>query len=313
MSSSKYDRERSRLEKLPEVETDPHSDIHGVLLSDEIEFYANTYKLIEPFKRDNLKPAAYELTIGDEYFIGGEHRKLSDAPGESKIVISPFQVAVIKTAETLNLPRFLIGRWNVRVRWAYEGLLWVGASQVDPGYVGHLFCPIYNLSNKEVRLPKDEPLAAIDFVKTTPFDADRGREKWVRYPRPPERVIIEDYKADTLQSAMLTELHDKIDTFEESTNALRTRVDAFTAISFAVFAILISALSVLFSTGNEVRLGPSDWILVAVWSSVFAALMALYSVFREPGKKSLKRLLAITCGAFGIALIAAVVASGIAL
>ena len=48
------------------------------------------------------------------------------------------------------MPRFLIGRWNIRVTVAYKGLLWVGGPQVDPGWVGHLFCPIYNLSDQEV-------------------------------------------------------------------------------------------------------------------------------------------------------------------
>ena len=140
--------ERARIEKLCDVRVDPHPEVSGVLLSDEIEFYVTHGQLIEPFSDCNLKPAGYELTVGDEAILGGKSLRLNDHDKRG-LCIPPFEVAVVKTGETLNLPRFLIGRWNIRVYWAYKGLLWVGGPQVDPGYVGHLFCPLYNLSNKK--------------------------------------------------------------------------------------------------------------------------------------------------------------------
>jgi deoxycytidine triphosphate deaminase len=155
-----------RLNQLKPLDEDPFPDVHGVLLSDQIEYYATYANLITPFARSNLKPAAYELTIGDEYFIGGEYVKLG--AGESTISILPFQVVVIKTNEIVCLPRFIIGRWNIRVKHAYAGLLWVGGPQVDPGYVGHLFCPIYNLSDKPVTLLVDDAIAVIDFCEDDP-------------------------------------------------------------------------------------------------------------------------------------------------
>jgi deoxycytidine triphosphate deaminase len=151
--AEKHALERAKRAKLESSARDPHSNIHGVLLSDEIELYVQNCNLIDPFDRANLKPAAYELTVGDEYFISGEFLTLESAGKEnSKIIIPPFEVAVLKTTELLCLPRYLIGRWNIRVKHAYSGLLWVGGPQVDPGYVGFLFCPIYNLSDKPVTL-----------------------------------------------------------------------------------------------------------------------------------------------------------------
>lgn len=38
----------------------------GVLLSDVIQFYCQWFDLISPFDENNLKPANYKLTIGDE-------------------------------------------------------------------------------------------------------------------------------------------------------------------------------------------------------------------------------------------------------
>lgn len=129
---NRRDQEKQELSKYLCPENDDLGTV-GVLLSDEIEYYVNKYKMIDPFKRENLKPAAYELTVGDEYSRGGERGKLCDEPGKNKIEIPPFEVVIIKTNERINLPRFIIARWNIRVRWAYEGLLWVGGPQVDSG------------------------------------------------------------------------------------------------------------------------------------------------------------------------------------
>src|SRR6266403_2283197 len=144
MNADKKEQERNRLKQLecPMVDGREHAPV-GVLLSDEIEHYVRTFKMIDPFDGQRLKPAGYELTIGDEYVLGGDKKTLGT---DGQIRIPSFNVVVIKTAETINLPRFLIARWNIRVLWAYEGLLWVGGPQVDPGWVGHLFCPLYNLS-----------------------------------------------------------------------------------------------------------------------------------------------------------------------
>jgi len=60
----------------------------------------------------------------------------------------------------------------------YKGLVWVGSLQVDPGYRGYLFCPLYNLSDKEQELTYKEPLLTIDFVRTTLLDESKGCELW---------------------------------------------------------------------------------------------------------------------------------------
>src|SRR2546425_242019 len=180
------DRLRELFEKRPS--TDEAFDFQGVLLSDAIERCVQAFDLIKPFNPENLKPACYKLTIGDEYAVGGEINPLSDESGKNEIKIRPFEVAIIKTHETINMPRFLIGRWNIQVSRAYQGLIWVGGPQVDAGYVGHLFCPIYNLSDQDVSLFKGQPIAVIDFVGTTSFHPESKK-----YPFPPDRVLFEEY------------------------------------------------------------------------------------------------------------------------
>lgn len=245
----------------------------GVLLSNEIEYHVKQVRLIEPFNQKNLKPAGYELTVGDQYSLGGQIFSLAD--GE-KIPIPPFQVVIIKTAETLNLPRFLIARWNIRVKWAYEGLIWVGGPQVDPGWVGQLPCPIYNLSNKEVKIQRGEPIALMDFVTTTPFIKGSSRE----YERPPKRVLFEDYNTE-LQSALFTEVGKRITTVETQTRKsiarVETQVSTFVGVTITVFTVLFAVLA-LFVSPTEKAI--PWWALASAAFSVFALIVSVYVFFR---------------------------------
>ena len=94
--------ERMRLSELPySQDSAPHQD-HGVLRSDRIVHYCETLRLIDPFKPACLRPAGYDLRVGDRYAIGGKRRPLR--PGDV-LTIGPYQVAIIQTLETLNLRR----------------------------------------------------------------------------------------------------------------------------------------------------------------------------------------------------------------
>ena len=271
--------ERARLSQLTPPEIDPHSEVGGVLLSDEIAFYAVNHQLITPFDRTHLKPAAYELTIGSEYFFDGEFLTLDEASGDkSKITIPPFEVEVLRTAETLCLPRYLIARWNIKVKRAYTGLLWVGGPQVDPGWVGHLSCPIYNLSDKPVTLHVGEEIAVIDFVKTTPYDKDSKSPDLVRYLFPPTKLILEDYGIDELRSALFTKAGTKITEFEEEIKSLGARFNFFTQMSFAIFALIIAVVSITSRvSADNLSLLTSIFGSVTIAISVAAILIAIFS------------------------------------
>ena len=143
---------------VPSLEEDPRGEVRkfwpgAVLLADEIEYYSSSsdipdgLHLIQPFELGRLRPASYQLTLGREIHVGGEHRILSDS---EPLILQPHQVAIVATYEEIRIPRFLIARWSLRVEKIYEGLLWTGGPQVDPGWVGHLPCPIYNLAEREV-------------------------------------------------------------------------------------------------------------------------------------------------------------------
>lgn len=83
---NRREKEKELLKKYPCPEQD-NLGTAGLLLSDEIIYYVKKYKMIDPFKSDNLRPARYELTVGNEYAIGGENKKLCDEHGKNEIRI----------------------------------------------------------------------------------------------------------------------------------------------------------------------------------------------------------------------------------
>jgi len=152
--------------------------------------------------KEQVKPASYNIRVGAKYVKeGGDTTNLSEY---QSLVIEPFEVAVIETYEKINMPNNLIARWNIRVKLAYKGLIWVGGPQVDPGYSGYLYCPIYNLSDKAVELSYKEGIATMDFVQTTePLDNFTGFDEKV--------PNFEFYKSFKLKSVLTSKVQDKLD------------------------------------------------------------------------------------------------------
>jgi len=217
LPKSASDVERTRLSNFPDIPDKPEDEdmTSGVLLSERIENLSTKYKMIFPLNKEHLKPASYELSVGDYYSSAGVTHTLKRG---DTFEIAPFDVVLIQTLETLNLPRFLIARWNIRIKWAYKGLLWVGAPQVDPGFRGFLSCPLYNLSNKPVLLAHGDAIAAMDFVMTTPVSPQSKRYPW----QTRTRMVFSDYERDRLESALLTEAARKISEMEKKNLELET-------------------------------------------------------------------------------------------
>lgn len=294
MANDESRREKERRRLLQLANRRPQTDDFvgtGVVLSDGIKFYCRQFDLISPFDEAKLKPANYKLSVGDEYAIGGKVGTLSDEPGRDSFIISPFEVAIIWTLETINMPRFLIGRWNIQVKKAYEGLLWVGGPQVDAGYVGHLCCPIYNLSARPVTLRYRESFAVIDFVKTTIFTAGLSKPYGEGENILPDRILFDDYKPHTLESALVTLVTEKLTRFENRLGSLENRTDQhldrlenrtsqFVGTTINVFGVLFAALGILLAmvavfVSRDAEWSMPVWTFVSLALSVLALLIAL--------------------------------------
>ena len=248
------EQELARLFRLPQFPMERPADEVGVLLSDRIKHYCEKYEMITPFYDGRLSPAAYALSVGRHYYAQGKRGALDDG---LLMEIGPYQVAVIETFETINLPNFLIGRWNVQVKKAYQGLLWVGGAQVDPGFRGHLCCPIYNLSSKAITLNFREKIAVIDFVTTTPYrHGDCKDFPW----RKRSMLVFDDYIRSPLESGIAEQVEKFKTTLAENdkkTNAAlknaaalterkvvdtHKRIDTFLTLIFTVVAVLFTGV-----------------------------------------------------------------------
>ena len=219
----------------------------AVLLSDEIRYFSASddipadQRLIDPFEPERLRAASYQLTLGNQVHVGGRHHVMLDS---KPLILEPHQVAVVSTREVLRIPRFLVARWSIRVRKIYEGLLWTGGLQVDPGWVGHLFCPIYNLAEREVELRSGQGMFTIDFIRTTPLTAEyesmRESDKFKKTWFIPEFQTLAQHDSNRLHSAPYEALKD----VRELTRFRELALGAV-ALIFVVLGVMVAALGVL--------------------------------------------------------------------
>jgi len=284
--------EKNRLDAFPAA---PHSlrdtRPRGVLLSDEIKFYIDHFKLVDPPKYDNIKAASYELRVGEKYAIGDEVFSLS----KSEVLIFPkFEVVVVEILETLNLPDFLIGRWNIRTRWAYEGLIWVGGPQVNPGFRGKIMCPLWNLSNKEITIPYGEAIAVLDFATTTPVT---GKSNRAPFWNERTRFIFEDYIKD-LRSGLVTLVSRGVEDLKATTahgmedlkkttadrlESHQTRMDTFTSVTFSALGVLVAAVAIIATKPSGEGPSPAPtywWDPTIFWLCSITAILTLFAFLR---------------------------------
>jgi deoxycytidine triphosphate deaminase len=147
---------------------DPHSDDRGSLLSNRIHQFCSEAGLLisEGYTEKNLRPASYTLTIGDNFIDSeGNERHLTEE--NDSFVFHKNSIIFVSTKEKLDLPYYILARFNLRVNWVYDGVLLGTGPQVDPGFRGSLSCPLYNLTNVDLTIKRRDPFATIDFEKTT--------------------------------------------------------------------------------------------------------------------------------------------------
>ena len=123
---SRREAERKVLKEMPNG-TWGDTWLPGVLLADQICRAVTDFQLIRPFEsvkhgKGKLRPAGYELSVGCHYSKGGITGVLTDDLNANSITVQPFEVVVIETYERLNVPEFMIARWNVTV----DSADWVG-------------------------------------------------------------------------------------------------------------------------------------------------------------------------------------------
>lgn len=123
----------------------------------------------------NIKSASYDLRVGKEILWQGSIIELTEA--SPRFEIPAYSYAIVSALEHANLPPCVIGRFDLKVSYFFEGFILSNGPQVDPGYKGALFCMIYNGSGRSRILTLGNHFCTIDF--TTTVDVTEGyRQKY---------------------------------------------------------------------------------------------------------------------------------------
>lgn len=278
------------------LKEDPREDVQrdwqgAVLLLDEIKYYCQQDPpMIDPFDEKHLKPASYHLRLGKECRVDGKDVELSF--NNPRLTIPSHGLAIVSTLERINLPTFLVARWNLKVKMVYHGLVWVGSLQVDPGYQGYLFCPLYNLSTEPMQLGFAEPLFTIDFVRTTRYDETKGTRPWKSTEgRPTESFKpLDVVPLKSAPKEQFDKMRGDVEAGREDIDRFQSRIDSFQAIIFTVLGIIVAALSfvAISEFGGMDAIAPSCW-QIASWIIVLVSILILTGVLAVASIKALRR------------------------
>lgn len=190
-----------------------------------------------------FKPASYDLRLGHEYIVPGmyeeglqEAKILDCRQTNQRVLIEPFSSVVVSTYEIVKLPPNVAGKFNLRIKQAFRGLIVQMGTQVEPRYHGRLFALLQNITDRPVAiLYKD--------YQTRPFTIEfqYTSAEVILGPDRKEILTLKEFVSDvrvsnTLSSMLdaahkaeaenLKKLSDRIEKAEKDQLALDGRVDS---------------------------------------------------------------------------------------
>ena len=123
---------------------------------------------------------------------------------------------------------------------------------MDLGWQGHLYCPIYNLAERQIVIPHKERVFTMDFALTTPLPENTTTEGYtksghteegykVSLHKPQRGKTIQSHDVNRLRSAPFEQLRQLAN--------LDVRVNSFNTFTFLVLAVVVAAIGVVASLG----------------------------------------------------------------
>jgi deoxycytidine triphosphate deaminase/cell division protein FtsB len=230
---------------------DPKPTDKGILLSNQIHRFCQQGLLIsDHYKQENLRPASYTLRIGDDYIDSdGDLKHFSKR--EDSFVFKKNSIVFVSIKESFNIPFYVVARFNLRVNWVYDGVLLGTGPQVDPGFSGALSCPLYNLTNADITIKREQNFATIDFEKTTNLlDGLTPEEKEETIKKAQDKHLVEVgdqvysfYKASALKPLEHRKSHKMVSSLLEMREEVSTwrRLGVGSLIAF--FGLTLSLLA----------------------------------------------------------------------
>lgn len=180
---------------------------------------------------DCVGPSSYDLALGDEYYYGGRLYTLNEK--QPFLQIDPYDYVIASSAEIVNKPRDISGRFDVSVSLFCQGIILSNGTQVDPGFCGKLFCLLFNTSNKPVYLKRGTHFVTMEFCKlleeTEPYD---GKYNY-------QTSIVPYIPPNALQGG-INELKQELDRMKKENNRLQSVFLGILALIIALIALLVT-------------------------------------------------------------------------
>ncbi|WP_103714324.1 dCTP deaminase [Pseudomonas syringae] len=189
--------------------------------------------LVAPFNAANLRLSSYDLTVGDEYYIGQSDPSLVFEterlrPSQS-ITIPPHAVCFILTAEDIHLPNHITAKVSLRMTHIYAGMVLTSQPPFDPSYSGKVVVMLHNLSSAPYHLKSGERVATIEFTTlTAPATGTTRAHRSV--------VSLEAQLSKPLVSS-LTEIANTSKSVQDKITWLSSQMLVFAALIVAVLAV----------------------------------------------------------------------------
>lgn len=164
---------------------DPFPEVKPSLLhSGQIRDYILKTGMLSPFTRDDLrsiKPASLEIPFEGRVVYWDANLKKVDTWISAKSTTAPAgqftlkrnSIAFVQVKPRFQLPYYIAVRFNLKITHVYRGLLLGTGPLVDPGYQGHLYIPLHNLTDNDYEFLGGEGLLWMEFTKLQWDDDNR--------------------------------------------------------------------------------------------------------------------------------------------
>jgi len=166
------------------------------------EAVAAGFLIKDGFQTKALKYSSYELHAGTYMVLDPRDLEKEEAfyvPADRNdewIVLMPGETAKVWTLEWIDIPDNVLGRVTTVGQIFASGIA-AASTFADPGFRGHLYLTLSNVSNRTLEMPVGCPLARIEFYKLgrsvlkSHGGQDKVRKSFVRPSRPPMLTAAE--------------------------------------------------------------------------------------------------------------------------
>lgn len=142
-----------------------NTSVSGILTDAEIRTAVESNWLItsNTFQESSLEASSYDIRIGTKAVLGGNGTEVNLR--ETPLELGPGAFAGIMSHEKFALPENICARIGSKRALAFEGVILLTGSTVDPGYEGYLLFCVYNASQHKFHIRHNKKLCNIVFER----------------------------------------------------------------------------------------------------------------------------------------------------